>query len=144
MQQLLLLTLLSIHMVYSMETSATYINTPIQKPSGIYYEYLQPVNFYENSWDIISYLDLDIFEDKLTFLENTFSRMIQYCQNSIVSELSICKTNVKLLNQLIPSIFQKERNLKTLIGHINKRQKKRITQHSWLSIQNTIWNHGCK
>lgn len=89
---------------------------PIVSFSGIYYEKLQSVFFY-NNWDLVSYLDLNNFEQRLYFLESIFKKLVNLCQNNLVSDLTICHTNLKMLYQIIPSVFNKEQTLKTLIGH---------------------------
>lgn len=50
-------------------------------------------------------------------MDNTYKKLIILCQNNFLIEFQTCKTNLKLLEQLVPSIFQNEHSLKTLIGH---------------------------
>lgn len=112
-------------------TKASYHIAKIDKSPGIYYEEISHVKFKENSWDLVSYLDLQIFEDKLKFLENSYNQIKALCEHETLTKLLMCKTYIKTINQLLDSMYSKEQTLKTLIGH--KRVKR-----AWLNIIGTI------
>lgn len=106
------------------QSNSTYINTPITRTSGIYYEQLQQVKFSENSWELVTYLDLSSFETNFKFLNSTFKKLKTICRNEL-SNLPNCKPNLNLLNQLIPNINEKEQTLKTLFMSY-KREKRAL------------------
>lgn len=108
---------------HNCSSSQYYNNVEIPQSSGIYYEQLETVQFYETSWDIVTYLELSTFEEKLTYLDNIYSKTKQLCQHKFLNEISFCN-NHKILDQLIPSIYNQEKTLKTLIG--NHRQKRAL------------------
>lgn len=66
------------------------------------------------------------FDNKLQYLENVFTKTTIICQNKIIDSLSFCKTPIKLLNHLIPSLYEKQNIVKTLMGHNYKRNKRAL------------------
>lgn len=108
---------------HSCSSSQYYNNVEIPQSSGIYYEQLETVQFYETSWNIVTYLELSTFEEKLNYLDSIYSKTKQLCQHKFLNEISFCNNN-KILDQLIPSIYKHEKTLKTLIG--NHRQKRAL------------------
>lgn len=108
---------------HNCSSSQYYNNVEIPQSSGIYYEQLETVRFYETSWEIVTYLELSTFEEKLSYLNNIYSKTKQLCQHKSLNEISFCN-NHEILDQLIPSIYKQEKTLKTLIG--NHRQKRAL------------------
>lgn len=101
--------------------------TKIEKSPGIYYEEITYIKFQETSWDLITYLDLNIFEDKLRFLDNSYSKISTLCQHKSLLDLSLCKTHLKTIHQLLSNMNSKEQTLKIFISH-NR------VKRAWLNI----------
>lgn len=69
-------------------------------------------------------MELNIFENKLQFLDKTFIKTKRICQQANTRNITFCNTNIKILNQLIPTIYKQEDTLKTLINH--RREKRAL------------------
>lgn len=104
-----------------------YSNTPITKPSGIYFEHINNVKFFESHWNLVSYIPLNPFSKKLEFIESIFKRTIVICEiGKHRLDLKLCSSSFTLLNQMLISLTNNQKTLKDLIGQENRRQKRAL------------------
>lgn len=113
-------------------SSGEYSITSLHGSSGIYYEHILNIKVSENSWKLVTYLDISSFESKLDLIDNIFSKTEQICNNPPYTDHGHCTTSLSILNYIIPSLKSKDATLKDLIGH--KRDKR-----SWFGIIGTMF-----
>lgn len=114
-------------------SSQLFNNSELTTNSGIFYDHIGSVQFFANSWKLITYLDISNIDSKLTLAESIFSRTEKLCnQESLVNFLS-CSSSIKILKQILPEISEKQNTLKDLTGH--KRRYKR----GWFNGVGTVF-----
>lgn len=57
--------------------------TQIPGSAGIYYDHVHNVNFIENHWKLVTYVDIDIFDNKLDLVKLTFKNTKDFCNNDV-------------------------------------------------------------
>lgn len=92
-----------------------YVNKPITRTSGLYYEQVKFVKIQENDWNLVTYIDLKLFDNKLKLIEKTYDESKLLCSTTNdFTHLTSCKTFLAILEKIKPNLFQTEKTLKTI------------------------------
>ena len=97
---------------------------------GIYYDFVQHLKFYDNTWKIITYLDIGNIEQKIGVIENIYLNTKPHCykKDGYKIDKLLCHSHMQIIENQIPKLKAKDNNLKDLVGH-HKR-----TKRGWFNI----------
>ncbi|XP_072375875.1 uncharacterized protein [Diabrotica undecimpunctata] len=103
------------YLIYASHGNNQLIDIKEIEPSpGIYYDHVAHVNFYESSWKLVTYLNLDSFKNKLKLIDSNLRKTKEICMHNSLNSLSLCNTSLLVIEQLAPAIHEKDKVLQDL------------------------------
>lgn len=78
--------------------------------------------FLRDKYKLVSHLNLDSFDQKIHLIKTNLMRTREICFHHAISDLSLCKTSVLIIERLSPSIIEKYHILKDLGNQYRKKE----------------------
>lgn len=91
--------------------------------------------FYDNYWNLITYLDLQSFDSKISLLTSTYAKTQRLCNHDTFVTFNLCNNSLKLLSHTIPKVIEKDLLLKEITKtEVSKTRSKRGFMNGFGSI----------
>ena len=102
-----------------------YSTIPLTRSSGLYFEHVKNVKLLESHWNLVTYINLSIFNKKIRFIENSYKETESLCLSNFTktTNFNLCDTSLIAIGKLIPSLYKKETTLKTLMSRTNREKR---------------------
>lgn len=111
---ILLLQILRINCDFNSNLIQVY---PLKINTGLYYDQIGKIEFFESTWKLITNIDITELESKIDLIDVTYSDTKILCNDKTFSNFSVCNTTLNIISKLIPVLKSKDESLKDLIGH---------------------------
>lgn len=106
-------------------SASTYVNkTEIRTSSGLYYDRTGSVSFIEGKWDIVTFIDIGIYKERLELVNRVYKSTYELCNRGIYKELGLCEPSLQLLGELVDSLNRNCETLDDFVVHDNRRRKR--------------------
>lgn len=115
---------LVLHFLLLSVTHATHfiVNNFSHSP-GIYYDKVNNVKFTNSNWKLVTYLDVDTFDEKIDFVDSAYAKSQKSCYDlAALEKTTLCESSLNLISIAINSLKSRQSELKHLLGyHVQKR-----------------------
>lgn len=99
-----------------------YAVNDLSTTSGLYFEKVSEIHFYEQEWTLVTYLNVTFLKYRQQMIDNYNNKIGKICNSQ--EESFKCNRILKIIQQRIPSIRISFNNLMHLMGHHDTRSKR--------------------
>lgn len=93
--------------------STSYKIYNLKSTPGIYYDKLGPLKIYENTWNLVTYMDLTYLDKKISLIQNKLHETQAICNNHT---RNTCQNSLLTLNSLASELQRTSTDLKNFLG----------------------------
>lgn len=119
-----------------------YAVNDLSTTSGLYFEKVSEIHFYEQEWTLVTYLNVTFLKYRQQMIDNYNNKIGKICNSQ--EESFKCNRILKIIQQRIPSIRISFNNLMHLMGHHDTRSKRGLLNVIGSGLKFLIWDYGSK